>query len=305
MRKVLIFAVGLTSLVVSGCSGGGNGRDATNKATTTTVASTSSTASTTTSMPTTTTAPPGPPVAAPDPKGLAAQAAEAEAVIHDPQADDAALRRAGWTEQVVSRALARQPSLVAPTLAAVSDAAGRAAIEANAKAGAELLALTKPRPALPDWRIVAPAPADELLAYYKAAEREVGVPWSVLASIHFVETKLGRIRGTSTAGAQGPMQFLPATWEHYGNGGDINSNHDAILAAARLLKANGAPARLDDALFRYNHSAHYVTAVKLYAQRMAADERAFRGYYGWQVYYRMADGDRVLPEGFPATPPLR
>src|SRR5207249_4292134 len=114
-----------------------------------------------------------------------------------------------------------------------------------------------------------------LLADYKEAERQLGVPWYFLAAIHLVETKTGRVRGASDAGARGPMQFLPATWARYGAGGDIESTHDSILAAARLLRANGAPARIGDALLSYNRSAHYVAAVTEYAQLMRADERAF------------------------------
>jgi membrane-bound lytic murein transglycosylase B len=120
------------------------------------------------------------------------------------------------------------------------------------------------------------------------------VPWQYLAAIHLVESRMGRIRGESSAGAQGPMQFLPSTWAVYGGGGDINSYHDAILAAARYLRANGAPADMDNALFRYNPSSRYVRAVSAYAGQMKADERAYLGYYHWQVYYF----GTWLPEGY-------
>ena len=108
---------------------------------------------------------------------------------------------------------------------------------------------------------------------------------------------MGRIRGTSVAGAQGPMQFMPATWERYGEG-DVNSDRDSIRAAARYLRANGAPSRMADALFRYNQSQRYVRAVTAYAEVMRADPVAYRGYYQWQVYYLTTRGDILLPVGY-------
>lgn len=108
---------------------------------------------------------------------------------------------------------------------------------------------------------------------------------------------MGRIRGTSEAGAQGPMQFMPSTWAAYGEG-DINSNRDSIAAAARYLQRNGAPGDMRRALYRYNNDYRYVDAVTIYAERMRADERAFWGYYQWQVYYVTMNGDVWLPEGY-------
>jgi membrane-bound lytic murein transglycosylase B len=139
-----------------------------------------------------------------------------------------------------------------------------------------------------------------LRAYYGEAEAASGIPWAYLAAIHLVETRLGRIQGTSSAGAQGPMQFLPATWARYGQG-DVNDDHDAILAAARLLQANGGPSDMSRALLRYNNSSHYVAAVEAYAQLMSADERAFLGYHGWQVYSATTTGMFLLPDGYPRT----
>lgn len=99
-----------------------------------------------------------------------------------------------------------------------------------------------------------PRPAAELLAAYHDAEAALGVPWAYLAAINVVETRAGRIRGCSPAGVQGPMQFMPSNWRRYGAGGDVDSVHDAILAAARMLGANGAPADMPGALYAYNHS---------------------------------------------------
>jgi membrane-bound lytic murein transglycosylase B len=97
------------------------------------------------------------------------------------------------------------------------------------------------------------------------------------------------------------MQFLPSTWRRYGGGGDVDATGDAVLAAARMLRANGAPAAMARALHAYNPSRRYVRAVTAYAAQMRADPRAFLGYYHWQVYY----GDTLLPQGYPARPPRR
>lgn len=213
----------------------------------------------------------------------------AEAAIH------AGDTTAGQLEQVAVRAFADNPGWVD---AGVVVPQWRAALADDVAAGQALRKLVgAPKPNLPPWRIVDPAPADELLGYYREAERATGVPWQYLAAVHLVETKMGRIRGTSTAGAEGPMQFLPSTWKQYGQG-DINSNRDAILTAARYLKAAGAPARMNDALFAYNRSDLYVTGVSRYAERMKSDPAAYRGYWGWQVYYWSTSGDVWLPPGW-------
>ena len=84
-----------------------------------------------------------------------------------------------------------------------------------------------------------------------------------------------------------------------GRGGNIPATGDAILAAARLLRANGAPTDMAGALYAYNPSRRYVRAVSAYASQLRANQRAFIGYYHWQVFY----GDTPLPEGYPARPP--
>jgi membrane-bound lytic murein transglycosylase B len=92
---------------------------------------------------------------------------------------------------------------------------------------------------------------------------------------------------------------MPATWEGYGEGGDINSPHDAIVGAARYLAANGfADGNVDGALFRYNNSTSYVNAIKDLAAVLALDPRAFAGYYRWEVYYVTTVGDVHLPVGY-------
>ncbi len=234
-----------------------------------------------------------------DPAGqVAALLLAAENRINDPSAPVADLRAAARDQQVQYRALVDHPEWLDRVIAAASDAV-KPAIRANVAAGRRLRELSPPkRPTPPEgWHIVSPAPATELLGYYKAAESEFGAPWPYLAAVHFVETRMGRIRGASSAGALGPMQFLPKTWAAYGEG-DINSNRDSIRAAARYLARNGAPAAMRNALWNYNHSYLYVDAVTAYAEQMRANERAYFAYYHWQVYYRTTNGDVLLPEGY-------
>jgi membrane-bound lytic murein transglycosylase B len=238
-----------------------------------------------------------PPVAASDPEALAFQIVVAERAVRDASVTGADLAWFGHLQQLTYRRLAARPELRDPVLDALP-ADIRVSATANADATADLRATVVPGPNLPTtWRIVEPAPLDDLARYYREAEAEFGVPWSYLASIHLVETRMGRIRGTSTAGAQGPMQFIPSTWAAYGEG-DVNSNLDSIRAAARYLRANGAPGNMANALFRYNQSQRYVRAVTAYAEVMRADANAYRGYYHWQVYYLTTGGDILLPVGY-------
>jgi soluble lytic murein transglycosylase-like protein len=137
-------------------------------------------------------------------------------------------------------------------------------------------------------------PADRLLRYYRQAQRRFGVPWHVLAAVNFIETAFGKARSSSTAGAQGPMQFLPATWRAYGLGGDINAPRDAILGAANYLRASGARGNLRRALYSYNHSTLYVDAVLAYARVMQRDMRAFYSFHAWQVFVRTPNGYRRI-----------
>ena len=247
-------------------------------------------------QPTPTPRPEPPPIAA-DPVAIAAQVATAERAVRDLGVTGAELAWMGHLQQRAYRAIAARPEWRVAFLAAVPPSLGRA-VTANLDATSDLRATVIPGPDLPTaWRIVDPAPLDDLARYYRDAEAEFGVPWSYLAAIHLVETRMGRIRGVSVAGAQGPMQFMPGTWAAYGEG-DVNSDRDAIRATARYLRANRAPADMANALFRYNNSQRYVRAVTAYAEVMRAEPDALRGYYHWQVYYLTTNGDILLPVGY-------
>src|SRR5688572_2596104 len=237
------------------------------------------------------------PVLAGDAAGLAGQLISSERLIRDPGITGEALLWNGHLQQLVYRKLVDVPALRDPVFALIPGDL-RSAADANLAAGAELRSMhSRLSSTLPLWRIVDPAPVDELMGYYKAAEAEFGVHWSYLASINLIETRMGRIRGVSSAGALGPMQFMPATWAAYG-GGDVHSDKDAIGAAARYLKASGAPGDMVKAIWHYNHSYKYVRAVMHYADVMRADPNAYRGYHQWQVYYLTSFGDILLAVGW-------
>ena len=129
-------------------------------------------------------------------------------------------------------------------------------------------------------------PASTLFSFYRVAERRFGIRWELLAAINFVESDFGRARTTAKADAQGPMQFEPATWRAYGMGGDVYDEHDAILAAANLLAANGGRTNERAALRHYNRSTLYGDAVRHLAHRLATVPTAFREYYAWKLYLR-------------------
>jgi len=119
-----------------------------------------------------------------------------------------------------------------------------------------------------------------MLALYRQATSVCpGLSYALLAAIGTVESSNGTSTapgvqsGANAAGAEGPMQFLPATFAEYAlpvppGGAQPPSPYDppdAVYAAARLLCANGAGSGGGSgtaaAVFAYNHSAAYVDEV--------------------------------------------
>jgi transglycosylase-like protein with SLT domain len=194
--------------------------------------------------------------------------------------------------QRVYRLLARRPRLAAATLRRLP-ARLRSGARDTTTALSDLFRLTPPTHKR-RFRTGPPASAGALLGYYRAGQRRFRIAWNVLAAVNFVESAFGRFRNSSSAGAQGPMQFLPATWRVYGLGGDIHDPHDAILGAANYLHRSGAPGSYTRALFAYNPSRLYVDAVLRYARRMARDRRAYFAYYSWQVFVRTPSGEKQI-----------
>lgn len=143
---------------------------------------------------------------------------------------------------------------------------------------------------------------EEYIPIYIAAGESYGVPWTLLAAHHRVETRFSTMSTSiSPAGAEGPMQFMPCTfvgWQHptcsglgkgeieefektdpttikkYGGYGvDGNGDgvadpfdiDDAIYSAANYLSQAGASeGQLKKAIFNYNHSEQYVDDILYY-----------------------------------------
>lgn len=116
-----------------------------------------------------------------------------------------------------------------------------------------------PGDALPSAEAIRDIPSDLLTLYRESAARCPGLPWPVLAGIGKVESDHNRPPGQiSPAGAEGPMQFLPATWGQYGTDGDGDGRADpfdpadAIGAAADYLCDHNATVDLTTAVASYN-----------------------------------------------------
>jgi hypothetical protein len=163
-----------------------------------------------------------------------------------------------------------QASARAKNLQALKDAASALAASqaAEAAAGAEAAASAQPYSIPPLYRVL----------YQNAAQTCSGLSWTVLAAIGQVETHDGTGGMVSSAGALGPMQFLPGTFIEYARDGDhdglanIMDPADAIYTAAAYLCANGAGQggqSLYTAIWNYNHADWYVQLVEALAAKIS------------------------------------
>ncbi|WP_433438454.1 transglycosylase SLT domain-containing protein [Nonomuraea sp. CA-141351] len=195
-------------------------------------------------------------------------------------------------QQRIYRTLARDTPLARQTIGRLPKALAAEARD-NVTAVGKLLSMARPISAAQRkrMRLAEPVPAEQLRGYMLRAEKRFGVEWEVLAAIMLVETKFGRVRSASSSGAQGPMQFMPGTWQQYGLGGDVHDARDAVLGAANYLKASGAPRDYRRAVFAYNHDNRYVDAVLAHARQIKRDARSFYAYYNWQVFVLSTKGD--------------
>jgi hypothetical protein len=182
---------------------------------------------------------------------------------------------AGCGDQDVERALSRpSPVQEAAALGAIAEAPAPPVVTARSavRAGAAEAARRYERN---DRARVPRTGVAPFLPLYRLAARHYEIPWRLLAAIHKQETAFSTAEGTyhglNFAGCcAGPMQFNlknkpVSTWKRFGNAYKIGpprpagypnrterhpspyDDWDAIIAAARLLAANGAGAELDGA----------------------------------------------------------
>jgi cell wall-associated NlpC family hydrolase len=142
--------------------------------------------------------------------------------------------------------------------------------------------------------------AERAAVAYVAAARSAPCPldYRILVAVGAVETghgthagahlddagkMVGGDGGVSSAGALGPMQFMPATWDAYkvdGDGDgttDIDDIDDAAAAAAALLCASNVDENVDDAVWSYNHDSRYVDDVTSRAAALPPDDGSAAG----------------------------
>ncbi|MFT7597857.1 MAG: hypothetical protein ACI8TP_000777 [Acidimicrobiales bacterium] len=240
-----------------------------------------------------------------DASSLAQDLTTTERAIRDPEVGLEPARNWGERLQRLYRVLSANRDWADQTVANVGDDV-RPDVELNWAARQDLSSLvnsTTLSSNLPAWRLRDPLPVEELIGYYEEAEDITGVPWEILASINLIETRMGRIEGTSTAGAVGPMQFLPSTWTEC-CAGDPALDRDAIIGAATYLVQRGAATDIDRALFGYNNSDRYVRAVRSYAEVIERDRLAYRGYHAFQVYFLSSAGLILMPSGYEEFEPV-
>jgi cell wall-associated NlpC family hydrolase len=162
-------------------------------------------------------------------------------------------------------------------LLAIATGGGTAALALAVVAVAALVVTGLTGAAPPSGHATATIPASMLTLYQQAGTSECpSMPWEILAAIGTVESSNGASSlpgvhsGANFAGAEGPMQFLPATFAAFDQpvppGGalppDIYDPIDAVHAAARMLCADGGrTGAYRQAIFAYNHSDAYVEQV--------------------------------------------
>jgi hypothetical protein len=198
-------------------------------------------------------------------------------------AADAAIGSTLTGADVVNQRVNALQALLGQQQQLLDQASAKARNEADLQAAAIELEQTQAAAAAAQSAAVANVDPGQIPPLYRALFQTAatycpGLSWTVLAAIGQVESDDGRGSMVSSAGALGPMQFLPATFAEYAVDGDHDGYvnlwdpADAIFSAARLLCANGAnegPNGLYQAIFDYNHADWYVQLVLSLAAKIS------------------------------------
>lgn len=126
----------------------------------------------------------------------------------------------------------------------------------------------------------------QMYQLYHAASYKYKIDWSVVAAVGLTETTHWTDKSISSAGARGPMQFMPETWQTYKSASgdppyDIDDPKDSVFAAAKNLADTGAAkGDWDRALFAYNPMRSYVLLVLERARRYGYPTGLYDKYRG-------------------------
>lgn len=120
------------------------------------------------------------------------------------------------------------------------------------------------------------APSGQKGVVYSAAKK-FGIPPHVLWGVYGTETAFGTNTNTSSAGAQGPFQFLPSTADSYIKGGRANIHNFKLAAegAARYLRALGGHKDIVQALNNYNGNRGGSNPNTSYVQSVMGNAQKF------------------------------
>lgn len=145
-----------------------------------------------------------------------------------------------------------------------------------------------------------------LVRYAKAASAVTGVPKSVLLAVAWQESGF-QPEAVSPKGAQGLMQFMPETWQRFGQGSPFDPQQ-AVLAGAKYLRYLYAKFHNWDLVFAgYNAGSQAVVAygyrIPPYRQTEAYVPSVLQHYWQLKGHLEQTAADADSPGIIESSPP--